>query len=283
MAEVNSGSSEAGGVCTSQARIPGRGATTAATEASCSVAEPRVIARMYVVEKVVTDVRQMTKEILQVFRSRMKSISCLAEVVFRSGRTIASLQADSRQHLVVYPGKDVLYCNVCVKDVEKTISMKSSPGLFRYDLSLEVEFSPKENLPGPFCSLNASVRKHFNSAHHKQMLRDDQERSMVRATPQAVAETIADRVLRLGYHATLTMLAKAQLPSADPVHWAAAVVASSSSNSDSVTELFENPSVASRLTRFLLSFIGLYSFKVIFYPGTEMLLLNFSDYSLGSI
>ena len=101
---------------------------------SCSSLEARVMARIDVIEKAVENVRQMAGQIVRDVQGRPpvgnandRGQPADAGVLFRSGRSVASLQAASEQHLVPDPSRNVIYCDVCVDDVERSLDMKSVP------------------------------------------------------------------------------------------------------------------------------------------------------------
>ncbi|XP_043201956.1 uncharacterized protein LOC122370416 [Amphibalanus amphitrite] len=88
-------------------------------------------------------------------------------VLFRSGRSISTLQTASGGELMVDEEKGYLYCSVCVPQPKD--EQRSRPGLFAYDFSLGSVFANCSVLPPRFKSLRDTVAKHFRSEGHKAM------------------------------------------------------------------------------------------------------------------
>ena len=121
-----------------------------------------------------------------------------AEVLFRSGRSIASLQAASGQKLQTVPAKNMLYCDVCNDEPDEGCVRKA--GVFAYNFSLGSEFPVHQPMPERFKSLKAAVRGHFMSSQHEKAVALTREAKEREAARLAVSDNVASRVLRAAYY-----------------------------------------------------------------------------------
>ena len=118
-------------------------------------------------------------------------------VLFRSGRSISTLQTASGGELMIDEEGGYLYCSVCVPEPKD--EKRNRSGMFAYDFSLGSVFATRSVLPPRFKSLRDTVAKHFRSEGHKAMKKsrcasDEREDARDEAN-----NTAAARVIRTAY------------------------------------------------------------------------------------
>lgn len=157
----------------------------------------------------VSEIGQKCDRILQsltktVGTSNDQVISHERDVLFRSGRGIATLQAASEGHLLTSPANNMLYCDVCASEPNANDAGKA--GVFQYEFSIGSEFPSSQSLPPKFKQLRNSVKMHFTSASHAKAAALAKQSELKDASRMRDMDTVAHRVLRVGYYVLINSL-----------------------------------------------------------------------------
>ena len=122
------------------------------------------------------------------------------DLLFRSGRSIETLQAASDHHLVASPDENALYCDVCVTNFTGELLKRQAVGTFRYPFQIGSTFSTKDVLPSRFRTLKEAVTRHFTSNKHLSALEKRAAEQGAEIARKGEAGTIGMRVWRTAFH-----------------------------------------------------------------------------------
>ena len=172
---------------------------------------------MRVMEEKMDKCIQVCTDVLQLFKSKNEVMSsgqtnnvqptiASAELVFRSGRSIAELQSATEQHLVPTGDSKGVFCDVCCTQDEAEAVLNSDQiikkcGVFKYDMAApeKQRFGPSDNLPSDFRSLKRAVTAHFQGSRHQKQSELVERRLEVTRRQAEEENKIARHVLRTGY------------------------------------------------------------------------------------
>ena len=136
----------------------------------------------------------------------------LKQVLFRSGRSIAHLEAATNFDLVPVPGSNALYCKKCVPDFTPALHVQDGVkvlGVYKYDFSLGSSFNSDEILPPMLKNLKVAVQSHFEGQKHKANAAKRDEAARIAQGRFDKDRCVAARAMRTGYFVLKRSLAHA--------------------------------------------------------------------------
>ena len=128
----------------------------------------------------------------------MAKTSEAAELLMRSGRSIAALQAATNHVLTSAPDVGLLSCSVCVT-ASPTADQIGTAGVFKYDFGQGSNFADTQSLPLSFRHLRNAVKDHFCGPRHEKAALAKREADELTKGRFARNNSAASHVLRTGY------------------------------------------------------------------------------------
>ena len=130
------------------------------------------------------------------------------QILLRSARSISSIQRVCT-HLVTNPGRNVIYCDACVRDLPEDDGRKMV-GVFAYDFQLGTDFPPSTPLPKQFTNLKTNIQHHLKSHIHIRKEAEAVRRGLCDKLDLTEMNTVAERVLRVAYYVLKNSLSAAK-------------------------------------------------------------------------